>query len=709
MKPEGGALQAFSTDDLTVENLTALLSSIQGTHNCYFQVNLGPAHQKAKKETITGVRMLHVDIDDLSENTVRLLTEFRPEPSVTVMSGGGYQAFWFLDQIYAQAPIFEELNNKIRQHFNADACQNIDRIMRLPGTLNVPNAKKRKKGRTTVQAEISSKTDKVYTLNDFDHFINNDLTSPVQNGIGPVPLSSLDPKLLDSIPPDIQELIEYGDTKALFPSRSEAVWRMVCTCVRVGLPANLIAGLLLHKDNVISESILERSEPTKEALRQVKRAGETAKSGWPDGSRGGRPLPTHPNTIAACNKLEIEGLYDTFKGKYHISSDKFRGELSDSMLVKIRREIENRFAFDPGKDNVYDALVTICAENEMHSIRDFLPRIQAQWDKTPRLRHLFHYYFDAQDTELNSEIGEIVMVALIRRVRQPGCKFDTIPVLEGPQGSGKSSALEIIAGKDNFSDQDLLLMDAKAQAEALQGIWIYEISELQGLHKADIDKVKAFASRTVDRVRPAYGRTRVDRPREGILIGTTNEDKYLRDTTGNRRFLPIRTGRNIRLKELERDRYQLLGEAVFLEQQGRSITLSESLWTVAAEAQHKRLTDDSWADILREIPCYLANDKLRVSSRDVLEFLGRTSDKQSIGDFQRARDAMRTLGWSGPKLIQVPAYGEAQLRGYEATNDGSVPHCLIGEGESVPYRPSYARVVDENFTVGGNPVGGGKE
>src|SRR5690606_5186613 len=131
------------------------------------------------------------------------------------------------------------------------------------------------------------------------------------------------------------------------------------------------------------------------------------------------------------------------------------------------------------------------------------------WDGTPRLSRWLTSYLGAEDTELNRAIGRLVLVAAVRRAREPGGKFDTIVVLEGRiQGEGKSTALAILAGRENFSDQDILALDAKAQMENVEGVWIYEICELEGMTRADVSKVKAFASRQEDRARPAYGRFR---------------------------------------------------------------------------------------------------------------------------------------------------------------------------------------------------------
>jgi predicted P-loop ATPase len=215
------------------------------------------------------------------------------------------------------------------------------------------------------------------------------------------------------------------------------------------------------------------------------------------------------------------------------------------------------------------------------------------WDKTPRLETWLHVYLGADHTPLNAEMGKLVLVAAVRRARRPGCKFDQILVLEGEQGGGKSSALEILAGKENFSDQSILGHSEKEQQEAAAGVWIHEIAELAGLRRTEREKVKAFCSRTSDRARPAWGRYRVDRPRRGIHTATTNEDTYLKDDTGDRRFWPVRCG-TIDLEGLRRDRDQLWAEAAALEAQGIPVVLGSQLWGTATEEQAARFDVDPW-------------------------------------------------------------------------------------------------------------------
>jgi predicted P-loop ATPase len=276
----------------------------------------------------------------------------------------------------------------------------------------------------------------------------------------------------------------------------------------------------------------------------------------------------------------------------------YQGNLSDDACSLLRYAIIDQFGFDVGKEATRDAAETLAIENATHPIRDYLDSLS--WDGMSRLDRWMTTYLGADDTPLNATIGRIVLIAAVRRVRQPGVKFDTILVLEGEQGVGKSTAIRILAGPENFSDQNILTLDPKAQMELLEGVWIYELCELEGLSRADTSKVKAFASRSIDQGRPAYGRFKETRPRQVVFIGTTNEDKYLRDMTGNRRFWPVRVDK-IELGMLERDRDQLFAEATREEQKGESLVLPEALWPVAQTEQQSRLEDDPWVDILSDL------------------------------------------------------------------------------------------------------------
>src|SRR5260221_258545 len=185
------------------------------------------------------------------------------------------------------------------------------------------------------------------------------------------------------------------------------------------------------------------------------------------------------------------------------------------------------------------------------------PEMKLNWDKTKWV---------PTPTCLNIRL---VLIAAVRRARRPGTKFDQILTLEGPEGLNKSTAIKVLAGEENFSDTTILGMSDKQQMENVRGVWLYEIADLSGIKRAEVEAVKAFASRTSDKARPAYGRCVVDQPRRCVFFATTNERTYLKSQTGNCRFWPVQVG-NIDIESLQRDRDHLWAEAAYYEKQGAS-------------------------------------------------------------------------------------------------------------------------------------------
>lgn len=478
-------------------------------------------------------------------------------------------------------------------------------------------------------------------------------------------------KLNISLPESVRTLILNGDDPerpigsngARFPSRSEVVFSSSCGMARAGFDERTIAGVLINQAYKISGSILEKRAPKKYALKQASAAVMAAANTLPDMAKTG-PRPTLRNTIVALQKLELRFAHDLFRRRnfvHGLQLEAFRGEMTDDISAMLRRAILDDFSFDPGKEHVRDAVHMLCLENSFHPIRDYLAGLK--WDGTPRLDALFPDYFGTEDTALNRAFGSIMMIAAARRVRHPGMKFDQIVVLEGAQGTGKSTAITILAGPESHSDQDILTLDSKGQVEMLEGVWLYELGELEGLGRADVAKVKAFASRQTDRARMAYAYFREDRARECIFIGTTNDSHYLTDQTGNRRFWPVKTAR-IDLEALRRDRDQLWAEAAHREAAGEPITLPQELWETAAVEQAARTMRDPWLDILEKEPGQEANKTtVRVSSTYLLtEALQIEPGRQKPSDQTRLGVCMRLLGWDGPKRMRVDGHN---VRGYE--------------------------------------------
>jgi putative DNA primase/helicase len=244
---------------------------------------------------------------------------------------------------------------------------------------------------------------------------------------------------------------------------------------------------------------------------------------------------------------------------------------------------ENRFA---------KALVTVTDKRRFNPLRDFL-RDLPEWDGIPRADTLLVDYLGAEDTPYVRAVTRKTLIGAIKRVLEPGCKFDTVLVLDGAPGIGKSTLLRKLGG-EWFSDS-LSLADTrdKTAAEKLQGVWIMEIGEMQGTRKADIDVLKGFLSRQVDEYRAPYGRVVERHPRTAIICGTTNSTTgFLRDTTGNRRFWPVSVDGSGRLSVwdmTEETRLQLWAEALAYLSEGEEPYLDAEMEKEAAKAQQAAL------------------------------------------------------------------------------------------------------------------------
>ena len=296
-----------------------------------------------------------------------------------------------------------------------------------------------------------------------------------------------------------------------------------------------------------------------------------------------------------------------------------------------------------------------------------LDECQGKWDGVKRLDTWVIKYLGCPNTKLNRAIGRVTLIAACRRARVPGCKFDTITVLEGVEGTNKSTAIRVLAGDENFSDQSIIGATDKEVQEQLDGVWMHENADLAGMKRAEVEHVKAFASRQIDRARPAYGRVREDRPRRSIEWGTTNNDQYLLSQTGNRRFWPLKTG-EIDLEALKRDRDQLLGEAATYEAAGESITLDPSLWGDARDAQEQRRVADAWEDLLDPMPETVEVKEDRYSTRTV------TIIHKSGDGYERVASAdVLTYVLEVPKAQQTSAHGQRLARAMEHLGWGRNP------------------------------------
>lgn len=215
---------------------------------------------------------------------------------------------------------------------------------------------------------------------------------------------------------------------------------------------------------------------------------------------------------------------------------RFWRDADDAQLISY---IDDRYGTFSQR-NYQIGVTKVSDDRSYHPIREYFDSLP-EWDGEVRAESIFIDYLGAQDNDYVKAATRKTLCAAYKRVLEPGIKFDFCPVLNGPQGIGKSTVIAKL-GMQWYSDSlSLSDMNDKTAAEKLQGFWILEIGELAGMKKADIDKVKAFISRQDDKYRASFGRRVTPHPRQCIFIGTTNsENGYLRDITGNRRFWNIK-------------------------------------------------------------------------------------------------------------------------------------------------------------------------
>lgn len=309
------------------------------------------------------------------------------------------------------------------------------------------------------------------------------------------------------------------------------------------------------------------------------------------------------------------------------------------------------------------------------------------WDETERMDHWLVDYFGAPDTPYTRLVGRFWLLGMVRRAFDPGCKFDYMPILEGPQGRGKSTALAILAGDAHFGNTVFVMGDKDSMA-VIQGKWIYEIAELDSFNKADTTRVKAFVTNQVDEFRPPYGRRVIKIPRRVVLVGTTNQYEYFKDSTGNRRFWPIKVIEQINLDGLKAMREQLFAEAIVRYRAGeRSYPTREEQEAYFTPEQDAREITDAWDDAIHRwlnTPHEIDGLPNNVSTYDVLtKALHLDAGKITKEMSTRVGIAMRKLGW-----LRKERRGEHPRYVYErpkkSAQDTGQPQAGVMEG-GVPF------------------------
>jgi len=618
--------------------------------NVYWTVNRARSGQdkKPRKADIESARWCHVDIDPPFEPEAKRaeLTSLELPPTLIVHSGNGLQALWRLDGEHDDLVAVEHVNAALAARLGGDKCQNIDRLLRVPGTVNYPDAGKRAKGRVPRQARLEHYDDGAsYQFTALEHAFGRSPATSSRSHQGP---------------------IMTGTRNTYLTSRAG-------TLRRQGLDEAQLESELQGINLAECNPPLESREVAAIA-RSIARYPAGRNPDQFETNSDGKFIKNSPHNVrVALRQLGVVVRYDQFKGRNQVAGipEWPDSELDDAAMNRLRMLVDERFGLLVPEATFRQTVEDVARQNAFHPVRDYLDGLQ--WDGTPRLDSWLTTYAQAQDSEFVRAVAAIVLIAAVRRVRQPGVKFDTMLVLEGGQGSSKSSLLATLATqREWFNDNAPLAASAREAMEQLQGRWIVEIAELADMTRRQVEDVKAFLSRSTDRARAAYARYVTDVARQCILVGTTNNEQYLRDETGNRRFWPVKVG-TIDLEALARDRDQLWAEAAAREARGESITLPEHLWEAARAEQNQRLVTTPVHEVLADA---LDGIEGRVAKCQVYRALNLADDvvrQRAVGPDVNA--AMTRLGWRPTRFRQTPT--DNPVHGFEKGDSKQVYQWLL--------------------------------
>jgi hypothetical protein len=435
---------------------------------------------------------------------------------------------------------------------------------------------------------------------------------------------------------------------------------------------------------------------------------------WKRSGPGNKIDPDNPdNVIILLSRLSLEIRWNAWLERMEIKGGPDTDlrwndwtYIDDSVVARLRtRAKRTEIDFHPGKDFTWESLLAISQEpkNVVDPVLDLLTELEQAWDKQPRLANWLRDYCHTPDDEYHQAVARSIVGGMVMRARQPGEKFDTMPIFFGPQGTGKSTLVSILALRpEYFSDTIMLGDESKELVLSLAGILCVEISEMGMRSSANASHVKAMVTRQKDKGRPAYARALVERPRRNIFCGTTNDDSPLSDPSGNRRFLPVRIDSAIDLVGLRAVIGQIVGEAAHMHSNGFDMSIPPELYDLATQHQEAAR---SVSDMEMRLIEWFSETDYTKEAYVLTSDLGDLSDMLNWRNAQTMRNlVLKNLGFNNVRVYLNGGRPWVWVRGASTdfanmtrymvgkTADGR-PRVTLSRGVSAPTAPSPAPVM----------------
>ncbi|MCK9326392.1 MAG: bifunctional DNA primase/polymerase [Bacteroidales bacterium] len=369
-----------------------------------------------------------------------------------------------------------------------------------------------------------------------------------------------------------------------------------------------------------------------------------------------RSLNNAVNYLLSLQPVSKVFRFNAFTSMLEIQSKapwyKERGErganICDEDIILLKYFLTKAVGIEFSRQIIEEAVTVVAHRRHYHPVRNYLNSLV--WDGVPRLDTWLIKYGHALDTVYTRAIARKTLCAAVRRVYEPGCKWDFVLVIEGVQGIGKSTACRIL-GRSWAGDMNLDPHNKDSVAMML-GKWIIELSEMTALKWADSNALKSFITRGSDTARLSYQRHAKDYPRQSIFMGTVNPEHvgYLNDITGNRRYWVVRFNGPVDMVGLENDCDQLWAEAkavyknevLYLTGEAERLQIVETLARMPEDPMRSNVM--SWANANPEIT--------EVTTVDILGYLGMNLKSMTRGDQNRIAQALVETGWTKKSIME---------------------------------------------------------
>ena len=397
-----------------------------------------------------------------------------------------------------------------------------------------------------------------------------------------------------------------------------------------------------------------------------------------------RDIRTSPANVARILEMDSRWrggiFYDEFRRRYHIRTP---GEASSGLPLDDRgvryvmRWLDDVYGVSWSKDKAMEGILMAGDTASQNPLQKYLTGLE--WtDQTPRIDRFLTTHMGAPNTKLVHRISRCFFISAVKRAMCPGAKVDTVLILVGEQGLGKSRSIAALFGAEYFKDTPLDLSSADARRAISAGVWGYELGELDSFSKRDWSTIKAFLSADSDYVRMSYGRFHEDYKRQLVFVGTSNKIAILSDPTGSRRFWSIRVT-SMDVEGITRDRDQLWAEAMVALNSGENWWLDSDAAGDLAKYNESYASSDPWES---EIVTHLEGGPglVFITTTTLLnQALGLSIDRVTRREGHRVAGIMTALGWEpgrgkeGPEPKSWQEDERPRVRGWTRPPDGDIP------------------------------------